>query len=99
MTEADWGSARQRALGMLMHRHAGDEAQRLSPPAGPSTLLLLLNAGRRSCRFRLPVIREPGKWIWVLSTVSDCVPTRPIRAQAVRVQAHSLVLLIYESTA
>jgi len=99
MAEADWGSAKQRVLGMLMHRHGSDEAQRLSPPAVPSTLLLLLNAGRRSCRFRLPVIPEPGRWLWVLGTASDRAPARALRGQAVRVQAHSLVLLKYEPTA
>ena len=99
MAEADWGSAKQRALGMLSHRRGSDEAQRLSPPAVPSTLLLLLNAGRRSCRFRLPVIPEPGRWIWVLGTASDRAPARAIRGQAVPVHAHSLVLLKYEPTA
>jgi isoamylase len=99
MAEADWGRAKQRALGMLMHRHGSDEGRRSSPPAVPRTLLLLLNAGRRSCRFRLPAIAEPGRWLWVLSTASDRAPTRSIRAQAVRVQAHSLVVLRYEQTA
>jgi hypothetical protein len=60
------------------------------------TVLLLLNGGGRSTTFVLPAIPAPGGWVQVVNTAVPGVQT--VRAAAVQLVAHSLILLRYEES-
>ncbi|HXE58832.1 MAG TPA: glycogen debranching protein GlgX [Gemmatimonadales bacterium] len=95
MTEADWLDPKAHVLGMMIHGRATDEVDARGRPVFGDTLLLLVNGGARSRHFTLPVPSEPGAWVEVLNTARP--GPRVVRAPAVALVAHSLILLRRES--
>jgi glycogen operon protein len=94
----DWTDPRRHALGMLMHAAASDERDERGQLTGGETVLLLVNNGSRSTRFRLPAMSEPGAWIEEINTARTAArPPRPppVRDDAAPLLPHSLVLLTY----
>jgi glycogen operon protein len=94
--DEDWRDARRRALGMLLHGQATDERDARGRLIVGETVLLLLNGGGRSTTFVLPAIPAPGGWVQVVNTAVPGVQT--VRAAAVQLVAHSLILLRYEES-
>jgi glycogen operon protein len=93
MRSEDWNDARGRALGLLIHGQSSDEVDERGRPNRGETLLLLLNGGPRSRRFVLPEIDQPGHWHELVHTRR--LGERSVRAPAVNLAAHSLILLTY----
>jgi glycogen operon protein len=81
---------------MLVHGEASDEVDERGRPTRGCTLLLLLNAGSRSCSFALPKLPEPGLWREVLSTARP--GARDVRKDAWLLPSHSLSLLDHGAT-
>ena len=93
MTDADWGDAENRTIGMLLLGRAADEVDSRGRAARGETLLLLLNAGARSRSYTLPRVTEPGVWQEVLNTARPGPWQREIRTPTVNLVAHSSLLL------
>ncbi len=101
MTEADWRSAKNHVLGMLMDGRATDETDDRGRPVAGDTLLLLLNGGDRPRHFTLPEIRKPSKatksdepgWYELVRTTSQ--EKRVLTGTGLHLAAHSLLLLRY----
>jgi glycogen operon protein len=78
---------------MLIDGQATDETDARGRPVKGDTLLLLLNGGAGRVAFHLPQRSTPGGWMELVDTAS--APSGAVRAQSVRLEAHSLVLLRY----
>jgi len=92
MTPEDWQDAGRQTLGMMIHGWASDERDERGRPVRGDTVLLLANGGPQSRSFVLPRLEGPGAWREELQTArSD--GGRVVRAPAVNLVAHSLVLL------
>jgi glycogen operon protein len=87
---ADWQDPERRALGMLISGEAHDEVDEAGRAVEGDALLLLLNAGP-DCYFRLPPMREPGRFELLLST--DGAKLRP--EGDVRLPSRSLALFVH----
>ena len=94
LTDDDWGSETNRILGMLVHGDASDEIDERGRPNRGETLLLLMNGGARTKVFQLPAMPSPGSWRELINTARP--PQAKSKREAVRLAAHSLVLLVYE---
>jgi glycogen operon protein len=94
LTDDDWHDPRARVLGMLLHGQATDERDTRGRLVVGETILVLLNGGGRSTRFVLPTVPEPGTWVQEVHTARP--GRRTIKADAVALVAHSLMLLRYE---
>jgi isoamylase len=92
MRAEDW-HATSHALGMLLHARAADERDERGRPVASATLLLLVNGGPRARRFVLPPHTGRGTWRELLNTSRAL---RPLRAPALTLGAHALVLLCHE---
>jgi isoamylase len=93
MQAADW-HAPAHVLGMLVHARAADERDERGRPVPSGTLLLLVNNGPRPRRFVLPAIGGRGMWRELVNTSRAL---RPLRAPALTLAAHALVLLSRET--
>jgi isoamylase len=91
LTDEDWHDPRTRALGMLLNGRATDERDPHGRMMMGRTILVLLNGGGRSTRFRLPRLPEGGAWVQEVHTARPGM--RVVRDDAVPLVAHSLVLL------
>jgi len=96
LTDAAWQDPRQRILGMLLHGQATDEHDERGRLVTGETILLLVNGGGRSTRWPLPALPAPGTWIQEVHTARPGI--RVVRADAVPLVAHSLILLRYEES-
>jgi glycogen operon protein len=94
MTEADWGNADERVLGMLLPGRATDEVNERGRPVFGDTLLLVLNGGSRSRLFQLPRLDGAGMWEEIVNTARP-IGTRLIRRRGVNLVSHSVILLRY----
>ena len=94
MTDADWRSWSNRALGMLIDGDATDETDQRGRPVKGDTMLLLLNAGDAPVTFTLPHQEKRGRWAELLDTASPELETRRSEDE-VTVEPFSLVLLRY----
>ena len=94
MTHAEWTAPDQHVLGVLIHGDASDEIDERGRLNRGATLLLLMNGGRRSRRFEIPVLSEAGRWIEHVNTAKP--PRGVLKERALNLTAHSLVLLCYE---
>ena len=95
MNGENWRDAGLQHIGMLIHGHATDERDERGRLALGETVLLLLNGGARSRRFKLPVLAEPGRWNEMLNTAKPGV--RPVRTDSVNLVAHSCILLRFDT--
>jgi glycogen operon protein len=94
MADLDWADPDNHVLGMLIHGHATDEVDERGRPIFGDTLLLLVNGGHRSRLFEIPRMEGSGFWQEVLNTARpEAGPPRVLRAEAVNLVAHSLILL------
>jgi isoamylase len=59
------------------------------------TLLLMMNAGEESIRFKLPALGGTNIWVVMLDTAHTELPV--IRRGAVRLESHAVILLRYGS--
>ncbi|MEA2626196.1 MAG: isoamylase [Candidatus Binatota bacterium] len=94
MTDPEWRDARNHVIGMLMPGQATDETDDRGRPMHGDTLLLLLNGASRSRLFTLPKIGVPGVWHEVVNTAR--ADGRAMRAEAMSLAGHSLVLLRFK---
>jgi glycogen operon protein len=95
MTEADWGNAEERVLGMLLPGRATDEVNERGRPVFGDTLLLLLNGGSRSRLFQPPRLEGgAGMWEEIVNTARP-IGSRLIRRRGVNLVSHSVILLRY----
>jgi hypothetical protein len=78
---------------MCIHAEGNGEVDERGRPVLSDTLLLLVNAGRRPCYFRLPDLSKPGRWEKILNTARPGVQI--VRSVGVNLAALSLVLLTY----
>jgi glycogen operon protein len=92
MTNGDWHTAENRALGMLIYGEATDEMDDRGRPIAGETLLLLTNASDAPVRFTLPVIDERGVWVELVDTNRRELATVE---SSVEVAAFGLTLLRY----
>jgi isoamylase len=94
MTHEQWTAPDQHVLGVLIHGDASDEIDERGRLNRGATLLLLMNGGRRSCRFKMPVLSDAGRWVERVNTVRP--PRGLVKDGALNLTAHSLVLLCHE---
>jgi len=94
MTHDEWTAPDQHVVGVLIHGDASDEIDERGRLNRGATLLLLMNGGRRSRRFAIPVLSEAGRWIERVNTAKP--PRGVLKERALNLTAHSLVLLCYE---
>jgi glycogen operon protein len=92
MAQRDWTVPGVHALGMLLPGQATDEVDERGRLVTGDTLLLLLNGGSRSLAFSLPKLEAHGLWNEVVNTAQPT--TRVVRTSTIKVQAHSLILLL-----
>jgi len=92
---ADWGDPERRVLGMLAVGEAHDEVDERGRPIQGDSLLLLINAGDRSCQFQLPKLPKPGTWEQTLSTARG--GGGRLRQETPNLAAHSMILLTYRA--
>jgi isoamylase len=90
MTDDDWNAAGH-VVGMLIRGWATDERDDRGRPVRGDTLLLLVNGGPRSRSFTLPRLEGAGRWWGEIDTARP--ERRAVKAAAVNLVAHSLVLL------
>jgi glycogen operon protein len=94
MTDGDWGAPHAYVVGMLLYGKATDEVDDRGRLRTGDTLLLLVNGGPRSVAFTLPALPGPGRWRELVDTAAPGPPgVRAVKAPAVRLLAHSLILL------
>ncbi|HEY7530578.1 MAG TPA: glycogen debranching protein GlgX [Gemmatimonadota bacterium] len=93
MAQADWSTARNHVIGMLIHGQATDEVDERGRPIRGDTLLLLMNASGRSRLFRLPPMDAPGVWREVVNTAKPGI--REAGPSGVTLVGHSVVLLAF----
>ena len=93
MTSEDWGDPDNHILGMLLSGQATDEVDGRGRPMRGNTVLLLMNGGARSRRFRLPKANGQGLWRELINTARP--GSRLVKEGPVNLVAHSLILLRY----
>jgi isoamylase len=93
MTEEDWADPDAHSIGMLLFGLATDEVDIRGRSYAGDSLLLLLNAGTRSRSYTLPGMELAGVWEEVLNTTHPGPWPRPVRTDAVSLNAHSALLL------
>jgi len=93
MTDADWHDASNHVLGMLIDGKSTDEIDARGRAIEGDTLLLALNGGAQARYFRLPEMETKGSWYELVRTASP--ERRVVRAEAIHLAAHSLVLARY----
>jgi isoamylase len=93
MTDEQWNSPDNHALGMLVHGEAGDEQDDRGRPIKGDTLLLLVNAGEKETTFTLPPAphQAPGVWVAIIDTAHPRGHT--VRENTLTLAPYSLVLL------
>jgi len=91
----DWQNPDLRAFGMLLHGDVTEDLDERGRRETGDTALLLLNGGNRSCYFRLPALKLPGRWHQELNTARP--GRRSTARKGVNLVAHSLILLTYQS--
>ncbi len=96
MSEADWKDPDRHVLGMLIPGQAADEVDERGRPVTGNTLLLVVNGGQHTSRFRLPVLQKPGMWREVVNTSRP--DKRFVEISELIVPAHTLILLAYEES-
>jgi glycogen operon protein len=89
----DWQDPERRVLGMCIHGEGNGEVDERGRPLLSETLLLLVNAGRRPCYFRLPELAKPGRWEKMLNTARPGV--QMVRREGLNLAALSLILLTH----
>jgi glycogen operon protein len=94
MQPEDWGNARARSLGMLLHGSIPDRVDETGQNTTGSMLLLVVNASNRSKLFLLPRFRFKGSWKELLNTAQPS--RRSVRDEGLAVAPHTLLLLSYE---
>jgi isoamylase len=94
MTEGDWHDPNAHVLGMFLDGRATDDKDDRGRPIVGQTLLLLVNGGPKSRAFTLPSLESPGNWRELVNTARPGL--RIVKAAAVNLAAHSLILLRYE---
>ena len=94
MTDAEWQDPNAHVLGMFLDGRATDEKDDRGRPVVGHTLLLLVNGGPKSRAFTLPSLEGPGNWHELVNTARPGL--RIVKATAVNLAAHSLILLRYE---
>ena len=97
MKDADWEDPERRVLGMFVAGEASEEVDEQGRPLQGESYLLLVNGSHRSCSFRVPALRSPGRWEQTLSSARP--GKRILRRPTVALVAHSLALLTERSTA
>jgi isoamylase len=93
MSEQDWGEPGLQSIGMLLLGRATDEVDVRGRSYAGDSLLILLNAGTRSRSYTLPRMELAGNWVEVLNTAHPGPWSRPVRNDAVSLNAHSTLLL------
>ena len=94
MTQSDWHDGADHVLGMMIDGAATDETDARGRPMRGDTLLLLLNAGAKATRFRLPGQEARGHWEVLVDTASE--PDTPeLAGRTLTLQPRSLALLAY----
>ncbi len=92
MGQSDWDDHSSRVLGMLIDGEATDETDWRGRPVKGDTLLLIVNAGTTEVEFCVPPLEHrAGLWAELLDTAHRDLFV--VRAGAVRLAPHSLVLL------
>ncbi|MGI8498471.1 MAG: glycogen debranching protein GlgX, partial [Gemmatimonadaceae bacterium] len=92
MGQSDWDDHSSRVLGMLIDGEATDETDWRGRPVKGDTLLLIVNAGTTEVEFCVPPLEHrAGLWSELLDTAHRDLFV--VRAGAVRLAPHSLVLL------
>jgi len=91
---SDWHDPELRAFGMLLLGDVTEDVDERGRPETGDTVLLLLNGGTRSCYFRLPSMKQPGRWHHEVNTARPGRRAAP--RKGVNLVAHSLILLTYE---
>ena len=81
---------------MLIPGRATDEVDERGRPVFGDTVLLLLNGGSRSRPFTLPRMDHTGQWEEVVNTARHDIGTRPVRKRAVKLTAHSVIMLRFD---
>ena len=94
MKSEDWSAESNHVLGMLIRGEESEETDQRGRRLTGDSLLLLLNGGARSKRFRLPALDRPGTWSELLDTSHEA--PRLSRDCAVHLSAHSLILLSFQ---
>jgi pullulanase/glycogen debranching enzyme len=87
----DWQDPERRVLGMYIHGEGSSDVDERGRPLLTDPLLLLVNAGRRPCYFRLPELPKPGRWEKKLNTARPGV--QAVRLEGLNLAALSLILL------
>jgi hypothetical protein len=96
MTDGDWNAPHAYVVGMLLYGKATDEVDDRGRLRTGDTLLLLVNGGPRSVAFSLPALPGAGRWQELVDTTEPRPPAvHAVKAPAVRLSAHSLILLRY----
>ena len=93
MTDQDWADQDLHSIGMLLQGGAADEVDVRGRRYTGDSLLVFLNAGTRSRVCTLPKMELAGLWIEELNTAHPGPWGRPVRTDAVSLNAHSTLLL------
>ena len=91
----DWQDPERRVLGMCIHGEGNREVDERGRPVRSDTLLLLVNASRRPCYFRLPDPPTPGRWEKMLNTARPGI--QMVRRDGVNLAALSVILLTHRT--
>jgi glycogen operon protein len=91
----DWHDPELRAFGMLLLGDVTEDLDERGRRETGDTALLLVNSGSRSCYFRLPSLKQPGRWHHEVNTARPGRRAAP--RKGVNLVAHSLILLTYQS--
>jgi len=99
MKPGDWQDPARRVLGMLVVSQPDDEVDDRGRPIPGDPVLLLVNAGSRSCSFALPVLREPGYWDTLVNTARPTAAASRRGSRRVLLPGNALILLRHRSHA
>jgi isoamylase len=99
MKPDDWQDPARRVLGMLVVSQPDDEVDDRGRPIPGDPVLLLVNAGRRSCSFALPVLREPGTWEPLVNTARPTAAASRRGGRRLMLPGNALILLRHRSHA
>jgi isoamylase len=91
MTDAEWGDAECRTIGVLLDGHAIRECDRQGRPIVGDTLLILLNASDNDVQFVLPR-RKGSSWERVIDTADPQSQPRKVTAGEWRLPARASVV-------